>query len=85
MGILNHTKWFKHTKEGKVKVGVFKTIIHCMPDIILSAHITKVSITDIAKIFIVQAMVFPVVMYRCENWTIKKAEPPKNCGAGEDS
>ena len=23
-------------------------------------------------------MVFPVVMYGCENWTIKKAEPPKN-------
>ena len=45
-----------------------------MPGIILSTHITKVSITDIAKIFIVQAMVFPVVMYRCENWIIKKAE-----------
>ena len=32
---------------------------------------------------------FPVVMYKCENWTIKKAEPKElmllNCGAGEDS
>ena len=26
------------------------------------------------KAYIVKAMVFPVVMYRCENWTIKKAE-----------
>ena len=26
------------------------------------------------KIHVVKAMVFPVVMYRCENWTIKKAE-----------
>ena len=26
------------------------------------------------KICIVKAMVFPVVMYRCESWTIKKAE-----------
>ena len=26
------------------------------------------------KIHIVKAMVFPVVMYGCENWTIKKAE-----------
>ena len=26
------------------------------------------------KIYIVKAMVFPVVMYGCENWTIKKAE-----------
>ena len=60
--------------RGKVKVGVLKTIIHCMLGITLSTHITKVSITDIAKIYIVQAMVFPVVMYRCENWTIKKAE-----------
>ena len=27
-----------------------------------------------ANIHIVKGMVFPVVMYRCENWTIKKAE-----------
>ena len=26
------------------------------------------------KVYIVKAIVFPVVMYRCENWTIKKAE-----------
>ena len=26
------------------------------------------------KAYIVKAMVFPVVMYRCENWSIKKAE-----------
>ena len=36
-----------------------------------------------------QAMVFPVVMYGCESWTIKKAEPEElmllNCGVGEDS
>ena len=29
------------------------------------------------KICIVKAMVFPVVMYGCENWTIKKAEYPR--------
>ena len=28
----------------------------------------------LTKVHIVKAMVFPVVMYRCENWTIKKAE-----------
>ena len=28
----------------------------------------------LVKICLVKAMVFPVVMYRCENWTIKKAE-----------
>ena len=29
---------------------------------------------DITLLTKVKAMVFPVVMYRCENWTIKKAE-----------
>ena len=27
------------------------------------------------KVHLVKAMVFPVVMYGCESWTIKKAEP----------
>ena len=31
-------------------------------------------ITLLAKVYIVKAMVFPVVMYRCESWTIKKAK-----------
>ena len=31
-------------------------------------------ITLSTKVHIVKAMVFPVAMYRCENWTIKKAE-----------
>ena len=31
-------------------------------------------ITVPAKVHLVKAMVFPVVMYRCESWTIKKAE-----------
>ena len=28
----------------------------------------------LTEVHIVKAMIFPVVMYRCENWTIKKAE-----------
>ena len=32
-------------------------------------------ITLLTKVHLVKAMVFPVVMYGCENWTIKKAEP----------
>ena len=36
-----------------------------------------------------KSMVFPVVMYGCESWTIKKAEHQRidalNCGVGEDS
>ena len=44
-------------------------------------------ITLPAKIRIVKAMVFPVVMYRCETWTVKKAEHQRieafDCGAGD--
>ena len=32
-------------------------------------------ITLPTKVCLVKAMVFPVVMYGCESWTIKKAEP----------
>ena len=46
-------------------------------------------ITLLTKDHLVKAMVFPVVMYGCESWTIKKAERRKlmllNCGVGEDS
>ena len=31
-------------------------------------------ITLPTKVYLVKAMVFPVVMYGCENWTVKKAE-----------
>ena len=41
------------------------------------------------KIHLVKAMVFPVVMYGCESWTIKKGSTEElmilNCGVGEDS
>ena len=41
------------------------------------------------KVHPVKAMVFPVVMYEFESWTIKKAEHRRidafNCGVGEDS
>ena len=34
-------------------------------------------ITLPAKVCLVKAMVFPVVMYGCESWTVKKAERPR--------
>ena len=37
------------------------------------------AITLLTKVHLVKAMVFPVVMYGCESWTIKKAESPLNC------
>ena len=50
-----------------------------------SRHITLPT-----KVRLVKAMVFPVVMYGCESWTIKKAEHQRIdafelCGVGEDS
>ena len=46
-------------------------------------------ITLPTKVHLVKAMVFPVVMYGCESWTIKKTEHQKlmflNCGVREDS
>ena len=46
-------------------------------------------ITLPTKVHLVKAMVFPVVLYGCENWTVKKAELEElmllNCGVGEDS
>ena len=32
-------------------------------------------VTLSTKVCLVKAMFFPVIMYECENWTIKKAEP----------
>ena len=41
-------------------------------------------ITLSTKVCLVKAMVFPVVMYGCESWTIKELML-LNCGVGEDS
>ena len=46
-------------------------------------------ITLPTKVHLVKAIVFPVVMYGCESWTVKKAERRRtdafDCGVGEDS
>ena len=46
-------------------------------------------ITLSRKVHLVKAMVFPVVMYGCESWTIKKLSAEElmllNCGVGEDA
>ena len=46
-------------------------------------------ITLLTKVSLVKAMVFPMVMYGCESWTIRKLSTKElmllNCGVGEDS
>ena len=55
----------------------------------LDSIIKSTDTTLPTKVCLVKAMVFPVVMYGCECWTIKEAERRRidalNCGVGEDS
>ena len=52
-------------------------------------HIKSRDITLLTKVCLVKAMVFPVVIYGYESWSIKKADTEElmllNCGIGEDS
>ena len=55
----------------------------------LDSRLKSKDITLSTKVHLVKAMVFPVVMYGCESWIIKKALNQRtdvlNCGIGEDS
>ena len=53
----------------------------------LDSTLKSRDITLPTKVHLVKAMVFPVVTYGCESWTVKKAEEVMllNCGVGEDS
>ena len=44
----------------------------------LNSILKSRDITLPTKVHLVKAMVFPVVMYGCESWTVKKAERRKN-------
>ena len=70
--------------SGIRNVTVNKRNIMYLDSILKSRDITLPS-----KVHLVKVKVFPIVMYRCESWTIKKAEHQRmmllNCGVGEDS
>ena len=55
----------------------------------LASIVKSRDITLPTKVHLVKTMVFPVVMYGCKSWTVKKAEHEElmvlNCGVGEDS
>ena len=55
----------------------------------LDSILNSRDITLLTKVHLVKAMVFSVVMYGCESWTIKKLSTEElmllNCGVGEDS
>ena len=61
------------------KMGILKS-----RDIILPMKVCVVHLVHLVK-----AMVFPVVMYGCESWTIRRLSAEElmllNCGVGDDS
>ena len=68
-GLQNHCRWWLQPSNYKMLAPWKKN--HDQP----RQHIKKQrDITLPTKVCLVKAMVFPVVMYGCENWTIKKAE-----------
>ena len=80
----------KITADGACSHGIKRHLLlgkQIMTDI--DSILKNGEITLPTKVYLVKAMVFPVVMYGCESWTIKKTEIQKmmllNCGIGEDS
>ena len=69
--------------EIKISLLLGRKVMTNLDSILKSGDITLPT-----KVRLVKAMVYPVVMYGCESWTIKKAECPRidalNCGV-EDS
>ena len=59
------------TKSSKIKPELGGKVMTNLDSILKSRDITLPT-----KVHLVKAMVFPVVMYGCESWTVKKA--PKN-------
>ena len=70
--------------EIKRRLLLGRTVMTNLDSILKSRDITLPT-----KVRLVKAMVFPLLIYGCESWTVKKAECRKiyalNCGVGEDS
>ena len=60
------------SREIKRRLPLGRKVTTNLDSIFKSRHITFST-----KVRLVKAMVFPVVMYGCESWTIKKAEHPR--------
>ena len=68
IGLQNYCRWYLQPEIKKCLPLGGKAITNL--DSILNSR----DITLLTKVHLVKAMVFPVVMYGCENWTIKKVE-----------
>ena len=61
-----------HSHEIKRRLLLERKVMTNLDSILKSRNITLLT-----KVYLVEAMVFPVVMYGCESWTVKKAEPQR--------
>ena len=73
---MNIQGWFPFRLTGLISFAVQGTLKR-----LLQHHNLKASILCNSKVHIVKVMVFPVVMYGCEGWTIKKAERQRRTDA----
>ena len=68
LGLQNHCRWWlQHEIKRRLLLG--RKVITNLDSILKSKDITLPT-----KVCLVKAMVFPVVMYGCESWTVKRAE-----------
>ena len=83
----------QNTEVWALKKAFFFFLIHLLLGRKVRTNLDSIfksrDITLPTKVRLVKAMVFPVVMYGCESWTIKKLSAKElmllNCGVGEDS
>ena len=80
----------KITADGDCRHGIQRSLLLGRKAVTKLDSILKGrDITLPTNVQLVKAMVFPVVMYGCESWTIKKVSAEElmllNCGLGEDS
>ena len=68
LGLQNHCRWWLQPWNQKCLLLGWKAMTNL--DSILKSR----DISLLTKVHLVKTMVFPVVMYGCESWTIKKAE-----------
>ena len=81
----------KITADGACSHEIKRRLLFCVFYVMtnLDSIFKSKDITLPTKVRLIEAMVFPVVMYGCESWTVKKARVEElmllNCGVGEDS
>ena len=69
LGLQNHCRWWLQPWNQKMLVTWLKKTMANLDHILKSRDITLLTVVHLVK-----GMIFPVVMYGCESWTIKKAK-----------